>query len=325
MSKFKRLLLLLPALFLVLFVGHVYAAAGDVSVGIQAPQSPTRHNDFEINFVALDVQGRPLTAKCFKKGPSDGGFSQFGSDIALGGGGNTDNCPVTGALMSQQGTYQFFVTATAGADTGTSKIVSVDYNTSGPGTPTDYQKTLVNSCQYRIHFKSANDSGKTVKVEVYRSENTSFNADGNSRVATVVTGSNTEHNVFNDKGDCGKDYYYVVRAFDSAGNGSGLIGDSQVTVTTTTTTGTTEETTTAPPVVLAAEGDLSGELGEGAGEEQGEAVGAAGAGESTGEEDEGEVLGEITERFPLWQIVGGSLLVILLAMYVFRRFWRPGA
>jgi len=95
-------------------------------------------------------------------------------------------------------------------------------------------------------FRTADDGGKTTRVEVYRSENTSFTADSGSRRTTISIGSN-QNGSYNDiVGDCNKTYFYVLRAFDSADNGSGLVGDS-VTVTTTTTTTTGTTTTVSNP------------------------------------------------------------------------------
>src|SRR6185369_9485240 len=97
---------------------------------------------------------------------------------------------------------------------------------------TNYSKDKITACEYKIHFRSADDAGKTVKVEVYRSENKSFSADAGSRVGTVATGSNTDNDFTQSVPDCNKVYYYAVRAFDSGGNGSGVTGDSETVVTT---------------------------------------------------------------------------------------------
>jgi hypothetical protein len=59
-----------------------------------------------------------------------------------------------------------------------------------------------------------------------------------------VAANSNENKSFDNSADCGKKYYFVVRAFDDFGNGSGLTGDSEVTVNTTTTTTTTGGGTT---------------------------------------------------------------------------------
>jgi hypothetical protein len=224
-----------------LLTGFIFAApayAANVSVRVEQPKSPTNNHDFSLNFVALDILGRSMTAKCYKQGPTDGGFVQFGSDIALSSGGNTSYCANSNTFMNENGTYAYRVDVSAGADTA-SDTTSVTYNTSGPGDVKDYSKTHTNSCEYTIHFKTAADSGKTVKVEVYRSENTSFNADSGSRVGTVNAGSDEAHDFTNTPPDCNKTYYYAIRAFDSSGNGSAVVGDNVTTNTVVNPTGTT--------------------------------------------------------------------------------------
>lgn len=235
-----------------------FAAAGDLSVKVSQPKSPTNQNSFNLNFVALDLGDRPVTVKCFKKGPSDGDFSQFGADFNLAAGGNSDNCVVDNSLVNTQGTYQFYVVAVADTDTVTSATISVDYNTSGPGTPSDYSKEPTNSCTFKLKFKTANDGGKTVKVEFYRSENTSFMADAGTVFASQSIGSNTNGEISNTVPNCAKTYYYALRAFDSAGNGSGLVGDSFTTTTTNTTVSSVSPT--SAPIVVAANQVGSGEV-----------------------------------------------------------------
>lgn len=242
------------------FAANVYA--GNVSARIEQPKSPTNQTDLHINYVALDILGRPVTVRCFKKGPSDGAFAQFSSDIALASGGNSGNCDTSSSILSSNGTYSFFITAIAGGDSVDSATVTVDYNTSGPGTPTNYGKEKIDSCTYKIHLRSADDTGKTVKVEIYRSDSTSFNLDNGTRVGTVTIGSSTDADFNNTVPDCNKTYFYAIRAFDSAGNGSGVVGDS-VTVTTTIPG---PATTAAPAIPVTTAIPASGQvLGTGAG------------------------------------------------------------
>lgn len=230
------------------FFGATPALAANLSVRMEEPKSPTNVDNFPVIWVTLDIANRPVDIKCFKKGPSDGSFSQFGSTQTTSNGGNTGTCQVNSSILSQNGTYQFYVEASVGAsgsygaETQDSNLFAVDYNTSGPGTPTNYLKEGPNACQYKISFKTADDGGKTVKVEIYRSENTSFNLDAGTRVATIAIGSNASHTHTDNLPDCSKTYYYALRAFDSAGNGSGVIGDSVINVTTISS-GTSGSTT----------------------------------------------------------------------------------
>jgi len=230
----RKVATLLTGLFTLAFlwVGIVHAVS--VSVKISQPKSPSNQNSFDINVVTLDIEDRAITVKCFKKSPSDGGFSQFGSDIAIAAGGNSANCSVNSSVMPSEGTYQFYATAVAGADpVETSSTISVEYKISGgPDTPTEYSKEKPSSCTYKVKFKTADDAGKTVKVEIYRSESTSFNTDSGTRVGSINIGSNAQGELSNDVPDCNKTYYYAIRAFDSVGNGSGVRGDSETHTTT---------------------------------------------------------------------------------------------
>lgn len=229
----------LIVIFALLFAGQVSAAASDVSIRLAQPKSPTNQNTLHITFVALDIQDRAITVKCFKKGPGDGSFAQFGGDISLAVGGNTGNCETDSSIIDTAGSYQFYATATAGSDTATSSTVNVDYNNSGPGAPTNFSKEKNTACTYKIKFRTADDSGKTIKVRIYRADATASDPSSTSEVGVVNIGSNTDGEFTDTIPDCNKTYYYAVRAFDSAGNASGTTGDSITipgTVTTTTTT-----------------------------------------------------------------------------------------
>ncbi len=245
----KSSMKLVTITFLVIFglfsTNNIYAL-DSLSVRLEQPKSPTNLNDLKLTFVALDLNNNAITIKCFKKGPS-GDYSQFGPDIHLDAPGNTSQCQTNSSILSSEGTYNFYVTANGEQ----SNIVSLDYKTSGPGTPSDYRKEWINNCNYKIHFKTADDGGKTVKVELYRADITNFILDNGSRVASVSIGSNQESTMTNTVPDCSKSYYYVLRAFDDAGNGSGTIGDTVTITKTSTTIGTTTTTTGAIPVTNA--------------------------------------------------------------------------
>jgi|GEM_PF-5913502 len=216
------------------------ALAGSLSVRLSEPKSPTRFNTFDLNFVALDLDNKPITVDCYYKKGS-GVYAHFDTTKNLTAGGNVGSCRVTSSQINEDGkTYYFYVTASNGTETINSEIVSVDFNTQGPGTPTNYSKDKTGTCQYKIKFKTADDGGKTTKVEVYRSKETNFGLDSGTRVATISIGSNTEYTYTDNlAAECEKDWHYAVRAFDNYGNGSGWVGDTIITVITTTTTTTT--------------------------------------------------------------------------------------
>ena len=240
-NKKTMLTLLFALLSFGLIAKPVFAS--DFVLSIQEPKTPTNTKDLKLEFKALHLNKGVITAKCLKKGPNDSGFSQFGSNIVLSAGGNSSSCDLSLAI-NDNGSYQFMIEATDGVATE-NKTVSLDYNTSTPGTVRDYRKEwLNNGCDYKIHFKTDDDNGKTVKVELYRSTDSAFSANNESLVHSVNIGSNQEYDITNSVPDCSKTYYYALRAFDNAGNGSGLVGDRITITTSTTTTSTTVVDTT---------------------------------------------------------------------------------
>lgn len=300
----------------VTLTGQVLAA--NLSVRLEQPKSPTNQNTFDINFVALDVLDRPITVKCFKKGPGDADFVQFGANINLIAGGNTGNCSVTSAIVSTDGTaYEFKVTADNGIDPVLpSSSVIVEYKTSGPGTPNNYSKEKISACTYRIKFRTADDGGKTVRVDVYRSENNSFSADTGNRVGIVAIGSNLDGSLDNTVPDCSKSYYYAVRAFDSTDNGSGVVGDSVTnTVTTNIVITPTPGGQTGGALQVA-----GGAAGVPAGGEVLGGTTATGGPEATPTgAEEGQVLGTEVKPTNFLMIGLGLGLLALVAFWLYRR------
>lgn len=300
-------------------VGIVHAS--NLSVQIQQPKTPTNQNTFDITFVALDIQNRAIIAKCFKKGPSDSSFTQFGSDISLIAGGNTDVCQVNSSVVSSEGAYNFYVTATAGSDSFTSSTVTLDHkNSSGPDTPGNYSKEQTSSCNYTIKFKTAND-GKTSKVRIYRSTEKSFTAGSSTEVGTINIGPNLEGSFANIVPDCGKTYYFAIRAFDDLGNGSGTTGDSFTT--TIIDEGTTQTTTTeggqgAIPVSSSSVGEI---LGEQSATSAGVVLGEQ---ESTSEASPKEVLQASTGIFSKKNMLYGTFIlgIVLLAYLKKKGFFK---
>lgn len=232
---FKSLLLTILAVFI--FAGTVNAAT---SVRLEQPGTPTNQDTFKITFVALDTNNNAISVQCFKKAPGDGSFIAFGSPIVLSNGGNTSTCQVNSGIVNTNGTYQFKAEATGG-ETATSNIVSIDFNNQKPGQPVNYNKEKPDSCTYKISFRTANDSGKTVKVVLYRSTDRTFSLDSGHQVNQVSVGSDTDSSMTdNISPNCNTEYFYAIRAFDIYGNPSDPNGDSSITTTVVNPTGTVE-------------------------------------------------------------------------------------
>ena len=234
--------------------GRVFASS--LSVRLGQPKTPTNQNNFRLTFVALDLDNNTITATCYKKSPSESAYTQFDSVKSLKEGGNTGYCSVDNTIINTNGTYSFYVTATNGSDTENSAIVNVDYNSSAPGTPNSYSKEKITDCDYRIKFKTADDGGKTVRVDLFRSDTKKINIDSGGKVASISIGSNQQGEFTNNIPTCQKEYYYVIRAVDNAGNVSGIVGDS-FTKTVTETTLSSEEAKTEATAQLSANPQVS--------------------------------------------------------------------
>jgi len=306
------------------------AAATNLSVRLYQPDSPSNNEDLKLNFVTLDTLSRGITARCYKKGPSDAIFTQFGSDINISpAGGNNANCVPGSAVLSSTGTYSFYVGVTADAESVSSAVVSLDFvagNSEKPGAPYNYSKSKIESCKYRISFHTSNDSGKTVKVALYRSENTSFGIDDSNKVGEVAIGSNADGQIDNTIPDCDKTYYYAIRAYNLFGKGSDVVGDS---VTVTITEGGTTTTTTAAssPAGTTTGGALPSTESQ---VEEGSEGAEAEEGETQGETAEGkaeEVLGAQSDKNPAQNLMkslasnpvgtGVGLVIFAIIAYVF--------
>lgn len=281
-GKFMKKLLMI-AIFLILghrslVIAPVKAATnGDsnLSIRMESPKTPTRLQDWTLAFTTLDIEKRAMTVKCFVKKPV-GSFSQFDTDKTFPAtldksSGGSGSCQVNSSVMGEQGTYEFYVTATAGAGEDVTDISSVLYDTDGPGKPTSYSKDHPSSCRWVIKFHTADDGGLTQKVEIYSSDSTNFDTHSGTRVGTVNIGSNQDGEFIHDRGsDCDKTWYYVIRAFDSLGNQSAHLGDEIVHITTLAPSPTS---TTGAIVVTSATGSVLGKETNVDGSESGEVKG----------------------------------------------------
>lgn len=322
----NKIIVSLLSLLTLLFItaGTSFAATNFTSIRLQKPASPTNLDTFNITFVALDTDStKTVNVDCYKKAPGDVTYSVFES-FSLVNGGNTDSCHVTSGTMNKgNGTYSFYVTAD-GSSHATTELtpVSVDFNNSTPGTPVNYNKTKPDDCTYKISFRTANDSGKTVKVVLYRSTDTNFSVDSGHQVNEVSIGSDTDGSMSdNVSPNCNTTYYYVIRAFDTYGNGSGVVGDSNVT--TTVVNPTTTEQQGAIPLGGTGGGSV---LGAGTGGEKGEVLGTESAKPTSQPEKPKSVSQNPVSNAISWVLshktisVLALLVILALAYYLYRRF-----
>lgn len=307
----------------------VTQAAG-LSVKIETPEATVTTAQFKIGFATLDVLGRDLVVECYTTG-SAVPFASYTLESLFGG--NAGDCEVTSAVVPAEGSYEFFVQAktTSGSpETVESEHVIVTVATTFPGTPTNYDRHDA-SCQNTITFRTADDGGKTVKVELYRGTTNPFVADATTKVAEQLIGSGTSGSFVEAAPGCSNDPFYAVRAVAANGNGSSFVGDVDVDTKTVTTTHTKTKTVTVPG---ASSGALPAAVDSNNGSAQSAVEGASTDVPSSGEtmNGEAEVLGEATtivegeqswwdwfKKHP-WYSLGGLFLILFLARYGYRSF-----
>lgn len=204
-------------------------AATDLAVRVEQPKTPYNKQEMKLGFVALDVEGREVTATCMvnKPGAPDD-FTTFGSPIVLPLGGGNGDCNLDATVLSAQGVYEFKVVASVTGDSAESTVVSMELDTTGPDTVKNYEKTK-GVCTYTLSFTVANDA-QSSKVQIFRSTERTFVADSSSIVTTINVTPNEEVEYTDTVPNCDLTYYYAVRAVDSADNSSDFVADTVVTV-----------------------------------------------------------------------------------------------
>lgn len=243
LKPFKKLsYALLTGLMAISFVtlltpNRVLAANEDINVRIMQPATPTNKSNFNVGFVALDLQNRPVKVECYKEGE----VAPFATFTA-----NTGNCPVT---VSTSGTYKFYVKATADSDTQTSDVVTVVVDLEKPAPVIDYSKA-----GNVIKFKTPNDP-KIKTVEIHRSDKPSYTANESTRIHPMPVSPNTEYSWTDTSAEAGKTYYYALRTVDALGNVSSIVSDPEVVKVSTVSTPTATTTTTS----TATSGEVAGE------------------------------------------------------------------
>lgn len=314
--RYKTLLFTALSIAVLVFPGFSHAA-GELSVRLGQPKTPTNQNNLKLTFVALEIGGTDsISVSCYKKSPSDGDYVKF-QDLSLIPGGNTDFCNVGSGILSSSGTYYFKVIANGLKE---SNVVSVTYNSSGPSTPGSYSKEKINSCEYRIKFKTADD-GRTVKVELFRSDSYSISVNSNNVLASQNIGPNQEGSFVVGAPDCNKQYYFAIRAVDNADNTSGTTGDDFTkTITETNTTITSSGGSNSPQgAIPVTSGSQVQEVGTAAGEP------AASTNSETSvtvspEASSPAVLGTTTSKYS-W-LKWFSVPLLLAAAFFFRKAWK---
>ena len=127
---------------------------------------------------------------------------------------------------------------------------------------------------------------------------------------TALQQKNTEKtDIPKDIPDNTKTYYYSLRAVDKAGNSSSLVGDGSATITTTIATQAQSENGVSEVRQLPKETN-----GQVLGEDRVEGPDL----ESTQTPSLSGIIANVTKNKP-WLFVGGALLILGIAVYLFKR------
>lgn len=124
--------------------------------------------------------------------------------------------------VPSDGTYTFL----AKANDGSSDSVTVKVDSTAPASPT-YGGKVRSGNKYTVTFTAPSSSDVTT-VKIFSSKSSSFTADSSTQVGEVAVAPG-QTRTFSYNAPDSIERYNAVQAFDSAGNGSALVGDPQVT------------------------------------------------------------------------------------------------
>jgi len=243
MFKFLKSFLISVFLFFA-FVG--VARAGDLMIqGIDMP-SWVNWEPLYISYTALETEGNPVNVKGYLKKDGES-WQEVGISSKL-----SDTFKVERSYYPGDGVYKIYFKETNSGKTTPEESFNVDFT--APSGVSEYRKERKDANVYKICWKNP-DNNDLDRVLIFRSEKTN---EGFDKVAEV-SGSKNEEKCFENGTPDSKDYYYVTRAVDHAGNASSTVGDSEVT--TTQVLGTTSEATPSltPAVVNLPLAEVTGE------------------------------------------------------------------
>lgn len=206
-------------IFVGLFVMATPAFAMVPVVHITQLPEYTTTNGFKLSYSALSDDPTTISAQ-FSVQKDGGIWNTFGAPLP----GANGQIQVTDTQMPSDGKYCFKVEITS-ASNGT----CTTYDSKAPANPYNFRKEQVGVTTLRIRWTNPSDTDYDVTY-IYRGEQPDFSADEAHKIGGLG-GTFNENMSYNDTGLdlANKTYYYAIRAFDKAGNGSGLIGDNMTT------------------------------------------------------------------------------------------------
>jgi len=225
----RKMTKILKTMFLVFSLSGIGLVAGAKSVSAVDTQSPVvaivklpeylNKKDFEISYTALDAGESGLRDVKLEYQKEGEGWNNIGtySDAAK-------KVSVNGKIGSDA-KYHFKATACDHENNCAFSQTSTNIDTSAPPKPESYSKEKIGVQSYKIKWHNPN-SDDLDKVYIYRSDKRDFDANDSTEVAQVSVSKNTDSD-WTDAvvPDPSKEYYYVIRSVDKAGNGSDLVGD----------------------------------------------------------------------------------------------------
>lgn len=219
------------------FAGSAYAQMSPKVAITQLPEY-TKTNSLKLQYSAISSNPADITAQFYYR--KDGNsYVPFGGVFT----GSNGVIQTTDMQINDQAKYYFKVVLNSGQESET----WTTYDVSAPGEPGGFSKERLGPTTYRIKWHTPN-SDDFSQVIIYRGEKIDIEANSGAEVARVGGTKDTDYEWVDNGVDPTKDYYYVVRAVDKAGNTSSLIGDAELAaVLGISTTGTISQSSGSVP------------------------------------------------------------------------------
>ena len=225
----SKILKALPILFILMFAFVSKTLAVDL-LKVYSVDMPgyINYDPFKISYTAIQAEDKSVHTIGYlaKEG---GSWLKVGESDKL-----TDTFSIDGGILSGDGVYKIYFSS----NDGTINVLSspeekFTIDRQAPGPVSDYEKERKDTLVYRLCWRNPDEEDFN-RVIIYRSDKKEFQADSSTQIAEVG-GTKNEDKCYDNGIPENKDYYYVMRVVDHAGNISGVVGDSEVTTTSTST------------------------------------------------------------------------------------------
>jgi hypothetical protein len=260
---------------------------------------------FNISYTALQADGNPVEVKGYIK--KDGGdWKEVGTSTKF-----ADSFKVDSNFLSGDGVYKIHFSAKSGSETADSGEESFNVDFTAPNPVSDYRKQKTDAFVYKICWKNP-DNDDFNRTIIYRSDKKEFTADSSTQIAEIG-GAKNEEKCFENNIPENKDYYYVTRTVDNAGNISSVVGDSEVTVNTVL--GVTATATPAPAIIGLPLAKVKPEATPSAAE--GQILGGETSQAAASKPSLGSSLNTTIAKFGFWKIFGIVIIVLGIVILLF--------